>query len=218
MDNSNWTGKLLVGGFLVLIGLAMFFDQVGLRVLGVNMWNLWPLFFVLLGLIAFSKRNFIGGIILLFLGAAFLSSNFLGISLWSLWPLFFVFLGLWILVRPRPTWRNVSGTTTQNKFDENVMFWALDKKVRSENFTGGTVNAMFGGFKIDLSEAKIADGSKLTLNAMFGGGEVIIPRDVNVEVTGTGFFGGWENKAAHGTGPTLKIDGSMFFGGIEIRN
>ena len=59
MDNSNWTGKLLVGGFLVLIGLAMFFDQVGLRVLGVNMWNLWPLFFVLLGLIAFSKRNFI---------------------------------------------------------------------------------------------------------------------------------------------------------------
>jgi cell wall-active antibiotic response 4TMS protein YvqF/uncharacterized protein DUF1707 len=82
--------------------------------------------------------------------------------------------------------------------------------------------AMFGGCDIDLRDARIPAGG-MTINAvvMFGGVDIIVPEDLNVEVSGAGIFGAFDGKNHRGSSdpntPTIKIDGVAIFGGVDIK-
>lgn len=87
-----------------------------------------------------------------------------------------------------------------------------------------TLNSIcvFGGTDIDLREAKIPAGG-ITIHAvvMFGGVDVIVPDDLNVEVRGAGIFGAFDGKnhvaSDNPATPTVKIDGIALFGGVDIK-
>ncbi|QRP51202.1 DUF1707 domain-containing protein [Amycolatopsis sp. FDAARGOS 1241] len=83
--------------------------------------------------------------------------------------------------------------------------------------------AFWGGTQIDLRSARFADKqSTITAVAVMGGIEITVPDDINVDVTGIGFMGGFvlEDKSgappASPTAPTVTINGLAFWGGVVV--
>jgi hypothetical protein len=83
--------------------------------------------------------------------------------------------------------------------------------------------AFWGGAEIDLRNARFAEKhTTITAIAIMGGIQITVPDDINVDVTGIGFMGGFvlEDKAgtapAPATAPTVKINGLAFWGGVVI--
>jgi predicted membrane protein len=98
-----------------------------------------------------------------------------------------------------------------------------ERVVRSQDFRGGEVTAILGGFEIDLRGAGIAgDSATIEVFALFGGVELRVPEDWDVAVHGTPILGAVINSAKAGIGTvptkTLVIRGSAIMGGVEVKN
>ncbi|WP_409497041.1 DUF1707 domain-containing protein [Amycolatopsis sp. cmx-11-12] len=83
--------------------------------------------------------------------------------------------------------------------------------------------AFWGGTDIDLRHARFAEkNTTITAVAIMGGIDIIVPDDINVDVTGIGFMGAFEledragTPAAPPTAPTVKITGLAFWGAVTV--
>jgi predicted membrane protein len=99
-----------------------------------------------------------------------------------------------------------------------------DRVVRSQDFRGGEVTAIMGGFGIDLRGAGIAgDSATLHIFTLWGGVDLKVPEDWNVAVAGTPILGVFTNSS-HGirqgdaAAKTLVIKGVAIMGGVEVKN
>lgn len=103
----------------------------------------------------------------------------------------------------------------------DTSFGKQDLSFAGEKFEGADVKTSFGGLKLDLTGADIADGAFLDLNVGFAGVTIIVPEGLSVRIAVSSGFGGVQdnrrNKVTSGT-PTLIITGKVGFGGVEIRN
>jgi hypothetical protein len=143
------------------------------------------------------------------------------------WPLVIIGVGasmLWHHAHP-PMTGDAKDLHAQYPFDMNFVFSGTDRCVFDKDFKGGRINAVFGGFKIDLLQTEIeGDVAVLEVNAVFGGGEIRVPETWTVELHGSGVFGAMEDKTRrYRPDPsqprkTLIVKGAAVFGGIVIRN
>ncbi len=158
------------------------------------------------------------GIILILMGISALT----GISLLKfLFAIILILIGVKVLSGSKYNWKKERHTSTnENDLNDVVVFSALNKTIKSENFKGGKVVMVFGGGTIDLSEAKsIEKNINIEVVAIFAGGKIIIPKDWKINLRGASIFGGYSNKTENGAGDTtLNIEGISLFGGIEIIN
>lgn len=87
--------------------------------------------------------------------------------------------------------------------------------------------AVFGSVRLDLTHAMLeAPTIEIKAVAVFGALEITIPGDMNVEVTGSGLFGGFEETdersgAKKGTppppgAPVVRVSGVAVFGGVTV--
>ncbi len=221
------TSKIVLGAILVFIGITFFLETSGLlSYLNLNAWTiiwlLWPLFFLGMGIRMILNQNITAGIVFTSLGIIFLLTQLFHWGFFSvLWPVILIAIGLSVIFRKENAHFN-SGKKydSSDKISDTVLFWGLDKKVDAKAFKGGEINAVFGGVKIDLREAKInKSGAKIIANAAFGGIEILVPKDCRIVADGIGIFGGWENKIASRDTkePALEITGTAVFGGVEIK-
>ncbi|MGI5841076.1 MAG: hypothetical protein ACOX6N_02605 [Patescibacteria group bacterium] len=160
------------------------------------------------------------GLIFIVLGLSF----FLDFNVLALfWPLLLIFIGVSILTRKpiEHSW-DEAVVSEEDELDETVIFWGVNKKITSDNFRGGKVAAIFGGGKIDLSEANMKeDEAEMEVVAVFGGMEVVVPKGWSVSTSGAGVFGGFNNNTKapkEKGGGRIKIEGAAVFGGVNIRN
>ncbi|WP_222723714.1 DUF1707 domain-containing protein [Streptomyces sp. t39] len=85
-----------------------------------------------------------------------------------------------------------------------------------------TAWSMWGGGQLDLSEARYAEQETvIRAVALFGGTEIVLPDDIEVEVRGFGLFGVFGKRGARkhtkpGT-PRVLIKGLAMFGGVVTR-
>lgn len=96
----------------------------------------------------------------------------------------------------------------------------VDLRSRSRAFRGGTMLAWFGGVAVDLREATLAPGAKLTTSALFGGVAVKVPPGWRIEQTARAFAGGVEVDAPapdDPDAPTLVVEATAGFGGVAIK-
>jgi hypothetical protein len=81
--------------------------------------------------------------------------------------------------------------------------------------------AMMGGVDLDFTDAKFPPGTtELDIFCLMGGVDIIVPKGVNVEISGIPIMGGFEDKVGHGGyegGPTLRIRGVAIMGGVEVK-
>lgn len=220
--------KTIFGVFLVLIGITFLFETTGLLLpFGLNIWKIislfWPLLLIFLGIKVLMDKNTTPGIILLLLGTVFLLTNLFSWNFFGvLWPLILIAIGISVFFKSenKASFNPANNIEDKDLLNETVAFWGVDKQITSQNFKGGEINVAFGGYKLDLRNAKISkDGAKLNVNAAFGGAEIFVPKDCRIVTNGTGIFGGWSPEISNreSTSPTLEISGSAIFGGVDIK-
>lgn len=99
-------------------------------------------------------------------------------------------------------------------------FAPFEFRSESSHFKGGTVTTWFGGGELDLRDAVLdPDGATLHVNALFGGGNLVVPETWNVEskLIGIGGVGdGRPHVERAGDAPTLRLEGTAIFGGWGI--
>lgn len=91
--------------------------------------------------------------------------------------------------------------------------WAPADRVR--------VVAIMGGAKLDLREAELLEGeTEITVFALMGGVQILVPDDVHVEADGIGLMGGFgqaHHRADDPDAPRLRVRGIAIMGGVELK-
>jgi DUF1707 SHOCT-like domain len=81
--------------------------------------------------------------------------------------------------------------------------------------------AIMGGVRLDLRHAQFSlPEVTIQAYALMGGVEIIVPEDIEVDVAGIGFMGGFDHRAS-GPGipgaPRLKVIGFAMMGGVDVK-
>jgi len=210
----------------------------------------WPMILVVIGTAKIIKREYFSAAILYSIGFFFLMPriisaypayfpNFDGGFTHTFWPVLLIISGVLLILSklygaPKE-WAHGHNRNCKSKnadeyyckpsgsFEKNAIFGGGEHIVLEPNFTGGEVNAVFGGLTLDLRHTTLAEGvSRLEVNAVFGGVTIIVPRDWFVETQMDAVFGGFEDKRLIkepiNTQRKLLIKGACVFGGGELRD
>jgi len=107
-----------------------------------------------------------------------------------------------------------------DEVDLVATFAPLEHRSTATAFRGGRVTTWFGGGVVDLRGATLDPaGATLHANALFGGGNLVVPDDWRVETHLVGVGGAGDSRPdgnpAPGA-PTLRLEGVALFGGWGI--
>jgi hypothetical protein len=134
-------------------------------------------------------------------------------------PAFLVLLGVIVIFGKGFTQRSVA---SQDRISSFNVFSGSELASKSDHFEGGTIGALFGGAEVDLRDAKPAPGAELDVFVAFGGAEIKVPQGWNVVTHGMPIFGGFDNVTARETvsvgAPTLDVNATVIFGGLEVKH
>lgn len=232
---------------IVLISVGAIFLLNNFHILAVHeIVRYWPAILIAVGIMQLVDSSFAAGRaaggVLVAVGSFLLARNlgYLSFAFHDLWPLILIGIGVMMLLDRTLYWREgifvrmAQGKRFQRwrdrqycpgQLNEYTVFGGGKRKVNTFDFKGGHVDAVFGGFEIDLRDA-IMEGDTATLeaNAVFGGIEIRIPITWSAVVQGVGVFGGYGDETTQ-PNPSLIpnpkrliVKGAAVFGGVEVKN
>ena len=87
-------------------------------------------------------------------------------------------------------------------------------------YTGGNYDVTFNGLILDLSKAYLNEETNITISTLFGGVDLYLPDDVNIQIQSSNFLGGVdlhkrENKIENTK--VIYLNSRCIFGGINIK-
>jgi len=100
-----------------------------------------------------------------------------------------------------------------------AVFDGIDLRSRAKAFRGGSMLAWWGGIAVDLREAELAPGARLSVNTLWGGIAIKTPPSWRIESSLKALAGGVEAKTPardDRDAPVLTVDGMALFGGIAV--
>jgi Domain of unknown function (DUF5668)/Cell wall-active antibiotics response 4TMS YvqF len=236
--HEDWRSKSNIPGIvpaLIVIGIGVLFLLNNLNIVFMHdIWRFWPAILIAAGLAKMvdsphSNGRVTGGI-LVGIGGLFLADTmgFLNLSWADFWPLVLIGAGvlmLWSRLAPPPRGiPNIPSEAHEGTLNEYAIFGGVERKVRTDDFRGGHVSAMFGGVEIDLRQAGMrGDSAVIDVNAIFGGAVFKIPPTWIVVASVAAIFGGMSNKVVQPNADTpgvkrLYIKGAAVFGGVDVKN
>lgn len=107
-----------------------------------------------------------------------------------------------------------------NSTNHCATFGGCNVNYSNEQFNGCEINAIFGGVKCDLTDAIIDKDVVINACSIFGGIDIIAPKNVNIKISSTPIFGGVDNKFKNSNDEQLKtiyLNCTCIFGGVEIK-
>lgn len=229
---SNTNNRSIFGIFLVLFGCLLIlknldFIPYDLRYVIFS----WPMLLVGLGvLFFFAKDDKTTGVVLMTVGAVFVmpilfdwSFNWRGFF----WPVIMIVMGV-VVIRKRNACdspNQAGGAFDSDYIDELNIFGGGEKLITNKNFRGGKITCVFGGSELNLSGAKLAEGTNvIDLFAMFGGCVLLVPSDWDVKLEVSAIMGGVSDKRVVTTNYIVEpkreliIRGLVLMGGCEIKS
>ena len=216
----NW-GRLFFGLLIVAVGTVLLLDNAGVLDAGEIFSTWWPTILILAGILSFAAnpRHWPGALIITGVGVAFLLSNLDMVDIGSVViPAAIILVGILVIFGRGLGSRSEAGDSV-NSFN---VFSGSEIASHSKQFQGGNISAVFGGAEVDLRDTVPAPGAELDVFAAFGGVEVTVPEGWNVVTRGLPLFGGIENATAKepvpADAPTLAVNATVLFGGLEIKH
>lgn len=223
---TNW----LWGLALVLLGVILGVNALGIAEVNLFFPGWWTLFIIVPCFISlFGKDDDkTGDLIGILIGVCLLLACQGVIRFDLLWklvaPAVLVIVGLSMIFKDAlkgkvlKEVKKVQGKSGEKEYWATFGSQKLDFK--GEKFEGGRLEAVFGGIKCDLREAKLEEKTYLKASAIFGGVTIYAPEDVEVKVVSTSIFGGTSNTHKDEKAEpkkTLYVDATAVFGGVEVK-
>lgn len=229
----NKTSRYLWGLVLVALGAILGINALGIMRIDIFFPGWWTLFIIVPCAISLfgndsDKWADVVGVIVgvaLLLGCQGLLSFKM---IWSLMlPVILIVIGLSMLLKDA-----LKGKVTQEikklrkeGSGKGKEYWATfagqNLNFAGQEFEGCRLEAVFGGVKCDLREAKIKEDVLIRASAVFGGVTILVPKDVNVQVISSAMFGGTTNRHAKEKmdegKKTIFVESTALFGGVEIK-
>ena len=224
----SWGLVMIVLGIILVLNIMDVFPYDVKRI--IFSWEMLLILFGLLSLV--NNQSKVMGIVLISLGVFFLGIHFFDLPYYfkrAFWPVVLIAFGAYLVFSPTRHfrhWRKRDEEKDSRDFiDEVAVFGGGDRVVTSQNFQGGRIVGIFGGLKVNLMSAKLAEGQHiLDTLSVFGGATVIVPASWSVKVEVTSIFGGFSDKRERmpnlviDQGKTLHIKGLAIFGGGEVKS
>ncbi len=223
-----WGAQAIIGVFIVAIGLLITLDNI--EVMNAAAWlRFWPLVFVALGGFMTLRADTAGarvwGAAVALIGVLLIARNFewLSFSIMGLWPLVLILIGGGIVLRSMRSARGISSAQEASSVLNGLAIMSgFNRSVTTHDFQGGEITAIMGGAEIDLRGATITRGEAvLNVFAFWGGVELHVPHEWNVQVVAIPILGGFEDKTQRPLqpgAPRLVVRGYAIMGGMEIHN
>lgn len=223
-------GNVLWGIVLIIIGLIIGGNALGITNINIFFDGWWTLFIIIpcfIGLIKDEEKT--GSIIGLLIGIALLlgCQDILDFDLiWKLaFPAILVIVGISMIFKDAIGSKVNEEIKKLNKDRNNISeccatFSSQNVKIENEKFTGADITAIFGGVKYDLKNAIIDSDVVINASCTFGGIEIYVPSNVKIKIKSTSIFGGVENKSntqVDENSHTIYINGTALFGGVDIK-
>jgi hypothetical protein len=220
--------RMILGLALIVAGALFTLDNLG-YVDASQYMRLWPVVLILVGAVKLVECGIVGpgcvgGGIWVLGGTALLLHNLDLVSVGDLWPLLLVVLGGSIVWKATPQLsrrRSAAGRDSGQTLGGVAVMGAVQRSSQSQDFRGGELTAIMGGCEVDLRKAKILGGEAvIDTFALWGGIEIRVPEDWQVEYRGLAIMGGVDCSAS---GPDdsdqrLVITGLVVMGGVEIKH
>lgn len=220
--------RVLWGIVLIFVGVIWGLNRTGVADINIFFDGWWTLFIIVPSAISFFEKgnNKVSSLIFLIIGVLLLLAAqglFEFEILWEiLLPAIVVLIGLSLIFGNKVDFNAKEKTKCLDSEDTENIFAAFGEQnvtKSGEKFEKANLNAIFGAVKLDLREAKLEKETVIGAWAIFGGIEILVPKDCIVKVKGTPIFGGISNERKNNEDAkkTIYIEGYAVFGGIEIK-
>jgi len=219
-------GTAILGLGVLTLGAIMLLDNFGV-VRANELYDYWPLFLILVGVSHFVRpegsRRVFAGLVWIAIGSIVLLSNlgYITFEIWDLWPVVLLIIGGSLILKPFRRSRLATGENA-SIFEATAILGGSNRRIAATNFQGGDATAIMGGCEIDLRDCGSEGGpAEINIFAFWGGVEIRVPDDWEVQVKGIAVLGAYEDKTrtAEGEGrKVLTVTGMAFMGGVEINN
>ena len=215
-------GLLLVAAGVVLILNA--FDILDVDLFFDGWWTLFIIIPCLNGVIF--ERDKVGNLVGLAIGVVLLLWRQGIVPLGILWKLLIpvVIIGVGLKLIFGAMFKKKSDVVIKIKSDGAhkktgcAVFSGCEVKPDGEVFDGGELVAVFGGVECDLRNAIIEKDCVIDAVAVFGGIDILLPANVNVQTDSFAIFGGIDSCPRDNlNGVTVYVKGVSVFGGIDVK-
>lgn len=220
-------GNLIWGILLIAIGIIIGLNSLGITNISLFFDGWWTLFIIIPNLVDIIKdprktSNYIwlaAGVVLLLCAQGILSFKIVGKLIF---PSILVAIGLSLLLKDRVEAKVKEKIKNLNKDgleEYYATFSGQEINPKGDEFKGASLNAIFGGIDLNLTEAQIQKDTLINVTSVFGGVDIKVPANVNVKVQGASIFGGVDNKIKKYTEtlPTIYVKAFCLFGGADIK-
>lgn len=227
MRRSNFN-QIFWGLVILVVGVLFLAQNLG-YLQDYSFWRYLPALLIILGLYQLFINKFhawTGSVLVIVIGTYLLLATLQFIS-WGtfgslIWPTILIMVGLTIILH-RGRMGTPFQTTETSEAKVFASFGEQKSRISDQNFKGGEVSAMFGSSKLDLRDAKISQPpARIQTTTMFGGVEIFIPQDWDVDIQTVNFFGGSSDNRrsnqAQKEVPDLIVSGTVMFGGLEVKS
>ena len=217
-------GNILWGIVLIIIGLIVGGNALGITNIDIFFDGWWTLFIIIpcfIGL--FKEREKTGNIIGILIGIALLlcCQDILNFDMiWKLaFPLILIIIGISFIFKDTFDYKLSKEIKKLNEKKVNsdeycATFSGQNLKFDGEKFTGTNLTAVFGGIKCDLKNAIIENDVVINCSSIFGGIEIYVPDNIKVKIKSSSIFGGVDEKKKN---IVENNGGYTIFGGVDIK-
>lgn len=232
----GFNSNSLIGLALILLGIIFIADNLDFYYFDfTNFLFQWEIIIIIVGIIILrGHKDSLTGIILILVGGLSLGFDYFDASFSSFlrdfWPIGLIVFGLYILYQrdKKPnhnSYNNEINDATSNDqgyIDVVSIINTVRNKYSLKGFRGGKITTVFGASEIDLEECELSDGKNyLEVTTLFGGTEIVPPKDQRIILKVVSIFGGSEDKSRSNLieddKRLLIIKGVTIFGGCEIK-
>lgn len=221
--------NVLWGLGFIIVGILVLINALGILEINVFFKGWWTLFIIVPCFVNIFKDNdktasIIGtvfGILLLLAVRDVINFDLL----WKiLLPLVLIIIGLSLIFKDKVSDKvkdEIKKLNKNSKDEYTATFSGQDLNFDDEEFKGCELNAIFGGIKCDIKNAKLKDDVVINASSIFGGITLYVPKDVNVKVVSNSIFGGvsgnYNKNKNDKKGKTIYVNATCLFGGVEIK-